>query len=229
MASIATLRDAGDGRSVAGNAVLRSKTRTDEHCRPRGRTMDSQPLILGFLAGERTAVFQLTRWIALELRTLGNRFADRQREDLIQETLLRLWTVLGRGDYRGESGLQRYVRSIARHVVIDHLRKKPQREVTGDPPLATEVDRAARSDERLATQELVVRVLAGLPEEDGRLLIEAYVEERPYADMAAARGIAHGALKVRVFRAARRAREAWDRVRATMGHELAGPVSRAGS
>jgi RNA polymerase sigma-70 factor (ECF subfamily) len=190
--------------------------------------MDSQSLIGAFLSGDRTAVFQLTRWIGLELRARGAPLGDRRREDLIQETLLRLWTAFGRGGYRGESGLQRYVRAIARHVLIDHLRKRPQREVTGAGPLATETDGAVSADARLATQDLVARVLAGLPEEDGRLLVEAYVEERPYADMAAERGIGHGTLKVRVFRAARRARVVWEQVRGATGAELVGRVSRAG-
>lgn len=175
--------------------------------------MDASSLIDGFLSGERAAVFQLTRWIGLEIRSLGTSLADRQREDLIQETLLRLWTVFGRGDFRGESGLQRYVRAIARYVVIDHLRKKPQREVTGGLSFATETHAAADTGEQLEARDLVDRVLAELPEEDGRLLVEAYAEERPYSEMAAARGIKRGALKVRVFRAARRAREAWERHR----------------
>lgn len=191
--------------------------------------MDSSSLILAFLSGERAAVFQLTRWIGLELRAHRTLLPDRQREDLIQETLLRLWTAFGRDNYRGESGLQRYVRAIARHVVIDYLRKKPQREVTGDTSVATEKDGTANADERLDAQDLVARVLAGLPEEDGRLLVEAYVEERPYADMAAARGIGHGALKLRVFRAARRAREVWDQARGTKSEGFSGRVSRAGS
>jgi RNA polymerase sigma factor (sigma-70 family) len=186
-------------------------------------------LIHAFLTGEPTAVFQLTRWIGVELRAHGTRLPHRQQEDLIQETLLRAWTALGRGNYRGESGLQRYVRAIARHVISDYLRKKPQREVTGDMSVATETDDAASVDEQLDAQDLIARVLEGLPEEDGRLLLEAYVEERPYADMAAARGIAHGALKLRVFRAARRAREAWDRACGARSDRLSRRVSRAGT
>lgn len=178
--------------------------------------MDTSSLIRDFLSGERSAVFQLTRWIGLELRAQGQHPAGRDREDLIQETLLRAWGVLGRGNFRGESGLQRFVRAIARHVLIDQLRKNRGREVTGDNSVTTETGGSADSAdsaELLATRDLAARVLAGLPEEDGRLLIEAYVEERPYADMAHRRGIGHGALKVRVFRAARRAREIWARER----------------
>ncbi len=154
--------------------------------------------------------------------------ADRHREDLIQETLLRLWTALGRGRFRGESGLQRYVRAIAGNVVVDHLRKKPQKEVTGERSFATEQDDAAGVDVHLAAQDLVQRVLAGLNEEEGRLLVEAYVEERSYADMASARGIAYSALKVRVFRAARRARKAWVRVRGAAGAARAGGAAGSG-
>jgi RNA polymerase sigma-70 factor (ECF subfamily) len=187
--------------------------------------MDTPALISAFLAGDRTAVFQIVRWIHNELRGHANPLADRQREDLIQESLLRLWMVLERGEYRGESGLQRYVRAIARHVVVDHFRKKSQREVTGTVSSTTEIARAPVTDEGLVARDLVERVLAGLPEEDGRLLVEAYVEERPYADMAAARGIGRGALKVRVFRAARRAREAWSLTRGASGGS--GQPSRA--
>jgi len=175
--------------------------------------MDASSLILAFLSGERAAVFQLARWISLELRAYGGPLADRHREDLIQEALLRLWTAFGRGNYRGESAPQRYVRSIARNVLVDHLRKRPQREVTGDSAIATGTTDEPNADDHVVARDLVARVLAGLPEEDGRLLVEAYVVERPYAEMATERGIAHGALKVRVFRAARRAREAWDQMR----------------
>lgn len=175
--------------------------------------MDTSALIREFLDGERGAVFQLTRWIGLELRAQGHRPTGREREDLIQETLLRLWTVLGRGNFRGESGLQRFVRAIARHVLIDHLRKNRASEVTGDDSLTTETGGGADCAGSLERRDLALRVLAGIPAEDGRLLIEAYVEERPYAELAQARGIGHGALKLRVFRAARRAREIWERGR----------------
>ncbi len=191
--------------------------------------MDDPSPIRAFLAGDRAAVFQLTRWIGLEIRSVRAPLADRQREDLIQETLLRLWTVLGRGEFRGESGLQRYVRAIARHVVIDHLRKNPQREVTAGTSFATETGGAAGTDRPLETRDLVAHVLARLPEEDSRLLLEAYVEERSYGEMAASRGIRLGALKVRVFRAARRAREVWRQIRGTEGAELAGRTAGAGS
>ncbi len=191
--------------------------------------MDASSLIGGFLSGERVATFQFTRWISLELRARGTPLADRHREDLIQETLLRLWTVLGRGDFRGESGLQRYVRAIAGHVLVDHLRKKSRKEVTGDTSFTTEPDSTAGADERLVARDLVERMLAGLDEEEGRLLVEAYVEERSYADMAEARGIAYSALKVRVFRAAQRARKSWERMRASAGGRQAGRVAGAGS
>jgi RNA polymerase sigma-70 factor (ECF subfamily) len=174
-----------------------------------GSVTDSAELIQAFLRGERAAIFQLSRWVSIEIRSLGGGPMGRQREDLIQETLLRLCKVLGAGEFRGRSGLQRYVRAIARYVVVDRLRKKPEREVTGEDVGATVVDEAASVDDRLAEREHAVSVLANLSEDDGRLLVEAYVLERPYAEMAAERGISHGTLKVRVFRAARRAREAW--------------------
>jgi RNA polymerase sigma-70 factor (ECF subfamily) len=172
---------------------------------------ESVALIESFLRGERAAIFQLSRWVSIEIRSLGGGPLGRHREDLIQETLLRLWKVLGGGEFRGQSSLQRYVRAIARYVALDQIRKKPEREVTGEDAGATVVDEATPVDDRLAERERVVSALAELPQDDGRLLVEAYVEERPYAEMAAERGISHGTLKVRVFRAARRAREAWSR------------------
>jgi RNA polymerase sigma factor (sigma-70 family) len=174
-------------------------------------TTDSTALIAAFLRGERLAIFQLTRWVSIEVRSLGGGPLGRQREDLIQETLLRLWKVLGRGDFRGQSSLQRYVRAIARYVVLDQIRKKTEREVTGQDVGATIVDEASPADDRLSEHEQAAIVLASLPEDDGRLLVEAYVLERPYAEMASERGISHSALKVRVFRAARRARDARQR------------------
>jgi len=191
-----------------------------------GRPAEDAALIRDFLAGRGEAVFRLTRWVGLELRSHRVPVAARLREDLIQETLMRLWVVLGRREYRAESGLQRYVRAIARNVVVDHLRKKTHREVTGEVELATEIAGETDVNERLADRDSVARLLAGLSEEDGRLLVEAYVEERPYVEMAAARGIRRGTLKVRVFRAARRAQEAWARMR-DAGAGLVGRASGA--
>jgi len=170
---------------------------------------ETRTLIRAFLGGERTAVFRLSRWIGIEIWAVGCP-AGRQREDLIQETLLRLWKALRRGDFRAESSLQRYVRAITRYVVVDQLRKKSSdREVTGEELGTTVIDEATPVDDRVANRDLAATVLAGLAEEDGRLLVEAYVIEKGYAEMAADRGISLGALKVRVFRAARRARAGW--------------------
>ena len=132
---------------------------------------------------------------------------NRQREDLIQEALLRLFRVLSAGKYRGESKLQRYVRSITRNLLIDQLRKNIPSEVTDSGEGTTGTDESPGMDERLVQRDIAERLLEALPGEDGRLLVEAYVVGNSYAVMARERGVSQGALKVRVFRAARRARQ----------------------
>jgi RNA polymerase sigma factor (sigma-70 family) len=165
-------------------------------------------LVGAFLAGDTAAIFRIARWVSLELRATAASRRGADREDLIQEGLLRVFKAFSAGNFRAESGLERYVRAVARHAFVDHIRRPPPPPVTDGVDLATLESGEPSVDGALQAGEIADRVLAALPAEEGRLLVEAYVLERPYAELASARGIALSALKVRVFRAVRRAREA---------------------
>jgi RNA polymerase sigma-70 factor (ECF subfamily) len=86
------------------------------------------------------------RVFVLLTRLLG---PDREREDLLQDTFVRLHPALGR--FRGECALQTLIYRIATRVAIDHMRRRrPIAELDLDAeidPGRSPADQAARREE----------------------------------------------------------------------------------
>jgi RNA polymerase sigma-70 factor (ECF subfamily) len=102
-------------------------------------------------AGDRSAFETIyrahaDRTFALLTRLVG---PDREREDLLQETFVRLHAALPR--YRGDASLVTFTYQIATHVALDHLRRRrPLDELDLDgelDPSATPAEQAARREE----------------------------------------------------------------------------------
>lgn len=125
-------------------------------------------------------------------------------EDATQETFL---TVLRRaGTFRGEAKVSTWLYRVAVNTCHDlarHRARRPQTPVE-DIGLVSDLHDAHSDEEQIAALELadVLReALQTLDEETRGLLLLCVVEEVPYAEVAAAFGIAVGTVKSRVHRA----------------------------
>ncbi|HEU0033908.1 MAG TPA: sigma-70 family RNA polymerase sigma factor [Kofleriaceae bacterium] len=120
-------------------------------------------LVRGVVAGERIAFERIYRRhadavFALLTRLIG---PDREREDLLQETFIRLHPALGR--FRGECALRTFVFQIATRVAIDHLRRRRRTPTELDDfdldgeidPRATPVEQAQRREQLARAVEVL--------------------------------------------------------------------------
>jgi RNA polymerase sigma factor (sigma-70 family) len=112
---------------------------------------DDRTLATLAAAGDRAAFESIyrahaDRTFALLTRLIG---PDREREDLLQETFVRLHAALPR--YRGDASLITFIYQITTHVALDHLRRRrPLDELDLDgeiDPSATPADQAQRREE----------------------------------------------------------------------------------
>jgi RNA polymerase sigma-70 factor (ECF subfamily) len=142
-------------------------------------------------------------------RTLGDRSVA---EDLVQDVFVRVLKY--RQTYRDDGCFETWVFRIARNAKADYLRKRIGLERVGeltiDPPASD--PGPAQLFERSRDTELLKRALMRLPEDKRELLVLARYRNMQYEQIAALLNIETGAVKVRVHRAMKELREAFQRV-----------------
>jgi RNA polymerase sigma-70 factor, ECF subfamily len=155
------------------------------------------------------------------------RFAARQLRDhaaaadVVQEVFVRAWRYAERYDAEVAS-LRVWLFSIARNVVVDHVRhhrSRPSRptppedltamaeSVAGSPAASSAGD--AFSDD-LVTAWFVEEALARLGADQRHAIVETYVRGRPYAEVAGDAGVPVGTLRSRVFYGLKNLRQIMD-------------------
>jgi RNA polymerase sigma-70 factor (ECF subfamily) len=122
-------------------------------------------------------------------------------EDLVQEVFFRILKY--RNTFQEGFRFSTLMYQIARNVRFQHHRKNPAGEQVQDnrvllPPDSLQDDEEAR---------LLQCALQELPEETRELLVLAWLQEMPYAEIADLLGVEVGAVKVRVHRGLKRLRE----------------------
>lgn len=115
----------------------------------------------------------------------------------MQETLLAMH--LKRDTWDETQPIEPWLRAIARHKLVDHLRRRGYRDhVSIDDQVdclvaATDPDADARADSR--------RLLESLPERQRRIVEEISIEGRRAAEVAVRFGMSEGAVRVTLHRA----------------------------
>ncbi len=136
---------------------------------------------------------ELYRFALRQLRDEGG------AQDVVQEVFLRAWRSAGRYDPEVAS-LRVWLFAIARHVVVDEIRRgtaRPARAFGLAPVEAAAPD--SGFDERAVTAWMMEEALARISAEHRSALVETYFRGRPYAEVAADLGIPVGTLRSRVF------------------------------
>jgi RNA polymerase sigma-70 factor (ECF subfamily) len=137
-------------------------------------------------------------------------------EDLLQDTLLRIWTHASQWDDRGRP--RAWLFRIATTVALNALRserRRPQAPLT--PPAGPDADEwlvdpsdgpealAERAEERARLRSLV----AGLSEEKREVLRLIHGDDRSFEEVARTLGIPAGTVRSRLHYATRRLLQAW--------------------
>jgi RNA polymerase sigma-70 factor (ECF subfamily) len=139
---------------------------------------------------------------AFALRSLGDRG---EAEEVLQETFLRVYT--GRRQYRPLAAFRTWLFTIARHQVIDQVRKR-----RAQPPLETEdslepvAHPTASPLQEMEAQELsdrVGRALACLPSSRREVVLLSRVAGLTHEEVARVTGQSPAAVRVALHRALR--------------------------
>jgi RNA polymerase sigma-70 factor, ECF subfamily len=149
------------------------------------------------------------------LRSLGDAGAA---QDVVQETFLRAWRAADRFDPELAS-LRVWLFAIARNVVVDHSRRVAARPWLGqlaDPAdVSAAPNRAPDPSDRLLRGWVVEEALRRIGEDHRHAIVETYLRDRPYQDVADELGIPVATLRTRVFYALKALRLTMDEMEVT--------------
>jgi RNA polymerase sigma-70 factor (ECF subfamily) len=171
-------------------------------------------LLAGDEAVERRFASHFGRLVEIKLRRHGYRWQE--IEDLRQETLLRVLTLLRRdGGLDNPDRLGAFVYLVCRNVMLEYLRTA-KRLIPMPEELADRADGVGTAMDRMLAREeagIARKMLAKLPWRDRELLRRVVLEEGDKDGVCRELGVTREHLRVLVFRARVKLREALDDVR----------------
>ena len=145
-------------------------------------------------------------------------------EDLVQDTFLRVLKSIGKYTYQGS--LSTWLYRIAINLCKDHLKRKRLPMVSMHDYYTTASgervyvqdrigDETARTDDRVKAEEqeeLVRRLLAGLPEEERIVILLKEYQELTFREISEVLDVPDGTVKSRLYHGLRSMRESLERV-----------------
>ena len=164
----------------------------------------------GLRAAYRSHAGELYRFAR---RSLGDEGAA---QDVVQETFLRAWRSAHRYD-PALASLRVWLFAIARNVVIDQARVVQSRPWLNDLVADPAPHGGAQPDasERLLRGWVVEEALRRIGEDHRQALVETYLRDRPYAEVAEELQIPVATLRTRVFYGLKALRVAMDEMEVT--------------
>lgn len=157
--------------------------------------------VASYLIGDVRTHETIRRAVGVVVRAF--RFPGRViAEDLIQETMARVFVNLSAGAFRGEASLVTYAQRVARHVCLEQIRKR-RFAAEVDPAGLVRTDPAPEPEESLLRAEEHRRnlaLLASLSPSCRELFRLIFVEGLSYAQVAGRLGVSETAVKLRVHR-----------------------------
>ncbi|GAA4786239.1 sigma-70 family RNA polymerase sigma factor [Actinomycetospora chlora] len=153
----------------------------------------------------RTHAGELERFALRQLRDPG------AAADVVQEVFVRAWRHAERYD-AGIASLRVWLFTIAKNVVVDHVRHARSRPGTPTAPadLALVVGQGGDFSDDLVTAWFLEEALTRLGDDQRSAIVETSVRGRPYAEVAAEQGVPVGTLRSRVFYGLRTLRRIMD-------------------
>src|SRR5580700_5820042 len=153
-------------------------------------------------------------------------------EDIAQQVFAKIYFSIRNFDFR--SSLLTWIYKITVNECYDYLRKKRVRKLVYESDFSVEdaqrlessdpaVDPAAPIDRRIAQQDLVLKLLSKVSEEDRTLILLKEVEGHSVEELAAMTGLNENTIKVKLFRTRQKLLKAAQRL--TRNRPLSKPVS----
>lgn len=155
-----------------------------------------------FLAGDPEAVAEVGRWVARVVASSSFWSLRSEWKDLHQETTGRLLESLRQGRFDPSQDFKTYTQAIARFTALKALgrqHRSPASPESGGEDLP-DVAPQGRPEAGVIARQLARHVLERASDECRDLMRDFYLEDRSYAEIAAARGMPVGTVKSRLFR-----------------------------
>jgi RNA polymerase sigma-70 factor (ECF subfamily) len=129
-------------------------------------------------------------------------------EDLVQETMISVWTKAGLYD-PAKGSVTTWIFTIARNLRIDRIRREGTVHLTelGDYDEASDEPGSDELLVRFQEQSLMTRALTTIPEEQKAVLLLSYVDDLPQSEIAQRLNIPIGTVKSRMRLAYKRLRK----------------------
>lgn len=122
-------------------------------------------------------------------------------EDLVQETLARMYVIWGRTSRVGNPAA--YAQTVLVRCYLGHRRRRS----TGERPSGELPDRAGESADDASLRMTLLDALRGLPPKDRAVIVLRYWEDRSVTETADALHVSSAAVRTRSTRALSRLRE----------------------
>ena len=134
-------------------------------------------------------------------------FDRAEAEDIVQETMIRVWNK--RDEWDGLESVEAYCLTVARNLAIDRSEKKDSQTVELTPEAEQTPDASSPYD-RLVNKErlrLVHRLVSELPEKQRLIMQLRDVEGKSYKEIAIALHLTEEQVKVNLFRARQKVKQ----------------------
>lgn len=166
----------------------------------------SRPLLPLIAAGDERALGQFVRRFTPFVCSVARRMGTTTgTDDVVQETMLRLWRSAGRFDpTRGSEPT--FVATVTRNVVIDRARREAVRPAVPTAEVHELAPSVEPASESVATTMTVRSALGQLPPAQRELVRLAYFEQLTQKEIAERLGLPIGTVKSRTFHALRELR-----------------------
>ena len=191
--------------AIAGETT-RAKTKLDH------RTSDEAALVRRVQAQDELAFREIveryqSKVFSIIFGILRNR---NDAEDIAQQVFAKIYFSIRNFDFR--SSLLTWIYKITVNECYDYLRKRRVRKLVYESDFSSDesirmensepaTDQAPPIDQKLAQQDLIVKLLSKISEEDRSLMLLKEVEGHSVEELAAMTGMNENTIKVKLFRA----------------------------
>lgn len=134
-------------------------------------------------------------------------FDRAEAEDIVQETMIRVWNK--RNEWTQFGSVEAYCLTVARNLAIDRSELKDAQTVELSPEME-QTDTTSNPYERLASKErmaLIHRLIGRLPEKQRTAMQLRDIEGKSYKEIALLLDMTEGQVKVNLFRARQKVKQ----------------------
>ena len=134
-------------------------------------------------------------------------FDRAEAEDIVQETMIRVWNK--RDEWDGLESVEAYCLTVARNLAIDRSEKKDSQTVELTPEAEQTPDASSTYDQLVNKErlKLVHRLVGELPEKQRLIMQLRDVEGKSYKEIAEALRLTEEQVKVNLFRARQKVKQ----------------------